>query len=203
MEDTLARAPIRCPKGPEPGREGWFASSSASRYGWLASKSFSPLNCRSLPAHPTKAIFQQKLPKMMSESSWGLLRIEFDFNSRLRPNDISNSVNNLLADSFLGKFALYAIQMPAREILNVNGSGRNFDPLRHGRLQPSQRKSIAAAPRSRRRRWDAVLRLRRPPHGHGHWIASSLMARRSRPCFKGRVRGSLDLRIGSATLGSS
>src|SRR5262245_4087614 len=34
-------------------------------------------------------------------------------------------------------------------------------------------------------RCDAVLRLRRPPHGHGHWIASPLMARSSRPCPPG------------------
>jgi hypothetical protein len=27
------------------------------------------LNCRSLPPHLTKAIFQQELPKMMAESS--------------------------------------------------------------------------------------------------------------------------------------
>jgi hypothetical protein len=26
-------------------------------------------SCRSLPPHPTKAIFQQELPKMMAESS--------------------------------------------------------------------------------------------------------------------------------------
>src|SRR6516164_1066603 len=30
-------------------------------------------------------------------------------------------------------------------------------------------------------RCDAVLRFRRPPHGHGHWIASPLMARSSPP----------------------
>src|SRR6516164_5473374 len=30
-------------------------------------------------------------------------------------------------------------------------------------------------------RCDAVLRLRRPPHRHGHWIASPLMARSSPP----------------------
>ena len=40
-------------------------------------------------------------------------------------------------------------------------------------------------------------------HGHRYWIASPLMARPSRPCFKGWVRGGLDLRIGSATLVSS
>jgi hypothetical protein len=34
-------------------------------------------------------------------------------------------------------------------------------------------------------RCDAVLRLQRPPHGHRHRIASPLMARSSRPWFKG------------------
>jgi hypothetical protein len=59
---------------------------------------------------------------MMAESSWGLLRIEFDFNSCLRPNDISNLVNNLLADSLLGKFALYANRCQL-ENLECDGSG--------------------------------------------------------------------------------
>jgi hypothetical protein len=37
---------------------------------------------------------------------------EFDFNSCLQPNDISNLVNNCLADIPLGKFALYANERP-------------------------------------------------------------------------------------------
>jgi len=37
---------------------------------------------------------------------------EFDFNSCLKPNDISNLVNNCLADIPLGKFALYANERP-------------------------------------------------------------------------------------------
>jgi len=35
-------------------------------------------------------------------------------------------------------------------------------------------------------RGDAVLRLRRPPHGHGHWIVSPLMASSSRPWINSR-----------------
>jgi hypothetical protein len=37
---------------------------------------------------------------------------EFDFNSCLKPNDISNLVNNCLVDIPLGKFALYANERP-------------------------------------------------------------------------------------------
>src|SRR5262249_15557321 len=51
-------------------------------------------------------------------------------------------------------------------------------------------------------RCDAVLRLRRPPHGHGHWIASPLMGRSSRPCPPGgravigqRARGVVSLHL--------
>ena len=49
---------------------------------------------------------------------------EFDFNSCLKPNDISNLVNNCLADIPLGKFALYANERPLeksfRRDFNVN-----------------------------------------------------------------------------------
>jgi hypothetical protein len=43
---------------------------SASTSIWVSGfESFSPLNCRSLPPHPTKAIFQPELPKIRAESS--------------------------------------------------------------------------------------------------------------------------------------
>jgi hypothetical protein len=81
----------------------------------------SPLNCRSLPPHPTKAIFQQELPKMMAEIIGVFFETESDFNSCLKPNDISNLVNNCLADIPLGKFALYANERPLENLGTEKG----------------------------------------------------------------------------------
>jgi hypothetical protein len=49
---------------------------------------------------------------MMAEIIGAFFETEFDFNSCLKPNDISNLVNNCLADIPLGKFALYANERP-------------------------------------------------------------------------------------------
>jgi hypothetical protein len=71
---------------------------------------------------------------------------------------------------------------------------------RHGRALRHWQRPVARFARPHHvhddddERCDAVLRLRRPPHRHG-LIVSPLMARSSRPWFKGYVRDSLDLRI--------
>ena len=62
---------------------------------------------------------------MMAEKFIGVFfETEFDFNSCLKPNDISNLVNNCLVDIPLGKFALYANERPLeksfRRDFNVN-----------------------------------------------------------------------------------
>ena len=64
------------------------------------------------------------------------------------------------------------------EVYDINNNQRP-EP-RHGRALRHWQRPVPRLARPHHvhddddERWDAVLRLRRPPHGHSHWIASPL-----------------------------